>query len=477
MAAILAGGIASIACAIPSALLAYNGLMTSKFTLLIFVATCSLLGDSPPSSINPQIQEIVSQISPGNIAGIQKKLESFRTRNIYTATDDPAHGIGAAREWIAAQFRGYSLRLHVAFDKHRLAKQGRAFRNVEIWNVVATLPGTTEPERHVIVSGHYDSIHLVYRTAANGERELDPEATVAAPAPGVTDDGSGTAAVMELARVMSRYQFRKSIVFIAFAAEEYGLFGSGLYAEDAAAKHATIDGVFNNDIIGSDKSGNGQTSDRYVNVYSEEPNDSSSRQLARYMKQIAERYQPGFEVNLVFRHDRFGRGGDHSPFNAAGYAAIRITTPMENFSNQHTATDTFANTTPAYTALVTKANAAAIAGLALAPKAPVLRTPPATQGRAFASPLSRGTGYDAVLNWQNDNPEPDLLGYAVMMRSTTSPLWEKQIFVGNVTSYTLPNVNIDEVVLGVKAIDRNGDESPVSAYVTPPYQQRKIETY
>jgi Zn-dependent M28 family amino/carboxypeptidase len=449
----------------------------SKLTILLFAAASSLLGDAPPTSINPQIQEIVSQISVDHIADIQKKLESFGTRNIYSATDDPANGIGAAREWIAAQFRSYSPKLQVSFDKHRLAKQGRAFRNVEIWNVVAILPGTSEPERHVIVSGHYDSIHLVYRKGAHDERELDPEATVAAPAPGVTDDGSGTAAVMELARVMSRHQFRKTIVFITFAAEEYGLFGSGLYAEDAAAKHDIIDGVFNNDIIGSDKTGNGETSNRYVTVYSEEPNDSGSRQLARYMKEMAERYQPGFQVNLVFRHDRFGRGGDHSPFNAAGYPAIRVTTPMENFSNQHTATDTFANTAPAYTALVTKANAAAIAELAFAPKAPELRTPPAREGRAFASPLSRGTGYDAVMNWQDDKPEPDLLGYAVVMRSTTSPQWEKQIFVGNVTSYTLPNVNIDEVVLGVKAINKNGDESPVSAYVTPPYQQRKIGTY
>ncbi len=448
-----------------------------KLIVLSLLAGCCLVADAPPSSINPQVKEIVSQISADRIAEIQKKLESFGTRNIYSATDDPVHGIGAAREWIAAQFRSYSPRLQVSFDKHRVAKQGRAFRNVEIWNVVAVLPGTSEPERHVIVGGHYDSINMVYRTGANGKRELDPEATVAAPAPGVTDDGSGTAAVMELARVMSQFEFRKSIVFVAFAAEEYGLFGSGLYAEDVAAKHDIIDGMFNNDLIGSDVTGDGEMANRWVNVYSEEPNDSSSRQLARYMKEMAERYQPGFEVNLVFRHDRFGRGGDHSPFNAAGYAAIRITTPMEDFSNQHTATDTFQNTAPAYTALVAKANAAAMAELALAPKAPELNTPPPTQGRAFASPLSRGTGYDAVMSWQNERPEPDLSGYAVVMRATTAPLWQKQVFVGNVLTYTLPNVNIDEVVLGVKAIDKNGDESPVSAYVTPPYHQRKIETY
>ncbi len=447
-----------------------------KRTLLVLVgACCSFAAEKSP---NPQVQSIVSQVSADRIADIQKKLESFGTRNIFSATDDPAHGVGAAREWIAAQFRSYSPKLQVSFDKHRLAKQNaRMPGNVEIWNVVAVLPGTSEPDREVIVSGHYDSIHLVYKTDANGRRELDAQATAAAPAPGVTDDGSGTAAVMELARVMSQYQFRKTIVFITFAAEEYGLFGSGLYAEAAAAKHDLIEGVFNNDIIGSDVTGNGETSNRYVNVYSEEPADSSSRELARYLRDVNERYQPGFDVNLVFRHDRFGRGGDHSPFNAAGYAAVRITTPMENFSNQHTATDTFANTAPAYTALVAKANAAGIASLALAPKAPELKTPPPIEGRAFSSPLGRGSGYDAALTWHNDNPEPDLLGYAVVMRKTTSPLWEKEIFVGNVTQYTLPNVNIDEVVLGVKAIDKQGNESPVAAYVTPPYRTRKIETY
>lgn len=463
---------------------------------LLAAACCAAaVAAAPEKAVNPEVKAIVSEVSTERIAGIEQKLESFGTRNIYSATNDPQHGIGAAREWIAAQFRSYSPKLQVSFDKHRVAKQvPRMPGNVEIWNVVAVLPGTSEPEREVIVSGHYDSIHIVYKTGPNGQREIDPEATANAPdAPGVTDDGSGTAGVMELARVMSQHSFRKTMVFIAFAGEEYGLFGSSLYAEAAAAKHELIEGVFNNDIIGSDVTGNGETSNRYVNVYSEDPNDSTSRELARYMRDVNERYQPGFAVNLVFRHDRFGRGGDHSPFNAARYAAVRVTTPMENFSNQHTATDTFANTSPGYAALVAKANAAAMASLGLAPKAPELKTRPPAEGRSFASPLSRGTfpeqtspdqtrpdhsaGYDAVLTWHDENPEPDLLGFLVVMRKTTSPYWEKEIFVGDVQTYTLRNVNIDEVVLGVKAIDKEGDESVVSAYVTPPYRQRKIETY
>ena len=453
--------------------------MMLKVTLFLFAAAGCLFAEAPPKSINPEIQQIVSQVSADRIAAIQQKLGSFGTRNIYSSTTDPNHGIGAAREWIAAQFRSYSPKLQVSFDKHRLTKQNtRMIGNVEIWNVVAVLPGASEPERQVIIGGHYDTINMIYKTGPNGQKELDAEATAHAPvAPGVTDDGSGTAAVMELARVMSQYQFRKTIIFVAFAAEEYGLFGSGLYAEAAGERHDQIEGMFNNDLIGSDVSGDGETTNRYVNVYSEEPNDSPSRELARYMKDVAERYQPGFGVHLVFRQDRFGRGGDHSPFNAAGYAAVRVTTPMENFSNQHTPTDTFANTAPAYTALVAKANAAGIASLALAPRAPEIHSPAAGAGHSVTPPLGRGAGYDAVLHWNNDKPEADLAGYEVVMRKTTSPEWERETFVGNVAGCIMHNVNIDEVVLGVRAVDKNGDESPVTAYVARPYPTRKIATY
>jgi hypothetical protein len=445
--------------------------MMLKVTFFFVVAVGCLLADAPPKSINPQVTQIVEQVSADRIAAIQQKLGSFQTRNIYSSTTDPERGIGAAREWIAAQFKSYSPRLQVSFDKHRLAKQNtRMVGNVEIWNVVAVLPGTSEPERQVIIGAHYDTIDMIYRTGADGKRVLDAEATAHAPvAPGVTDDGSGTAAVMELARVMSQYQFRKTIVFVAFAAEEYGLFGSGLYAEEAAAHHAQIEGMFNNDLIGSDVTGDGRRTNHYVNVYSEEPNDSPSRELARYTEHAAERYQPGFGVNLIFRQDRFARGGDHSPFNARGYAAIRVTTASEDFANQHTPTDTFANTAPGYTVLVAKANAAAIASLSLAPQPPELSS---------VSPLGRGAGYDAVLRWENAKAETDVVGYEVLMRKTTAPEWEREVFVGNVPSYTMHDVNIDEVVLGVRAVDRNGDESLVTPYVARPYPQReKIATY
>jgi len=238
--------------------------------------------------------------------------------------------------------------------------------------------------------------------------------------------------------------------------------------------------VLNNDIIGSDVSGNGRIDNSTISVYSEDPADSTSRQLARYVKDIAERYLPSLNIDLVFRADRLGRGGDHTPFNQEGYPAVRVTTPNENYANQHTVTDTFANTSVSYASRVIQTNAAALASLALAPKAPVTNeiiTSGARKGQ-LTPMISRGkTRYDAALKWKNENPEPDLLGYAVVMRKSTAPYWEKEIFVGKVTEYTLKDVSIDDVIFGVKAIDRDGNESLVAPYVPGPRQRIEIETY
>ena len=312
-----------------------------------------------------------------------------------------------------------------------------------------------------------------------GANTIDNEKAADAPAPGVSDDASGTAAVMELARVMSQYKFEKTIVFVAFAGEEIGLVGASLMAEKAKTEKQQIEAVLNNDIIGNDVGGDGQTANRLVNVYSDDPADSPSRTLARYVKETAERYVPGMKANPVFRADRFGRGGDHTPFAANGFAAVRFTTPVENLQAQHSANDTFDKASPAYTAMVARVNAAAAASLALAPPAPVVTrtvtTPGPNQGRVTPN-LARGKSmYDAVLRWTDAKPVDDLAGYAVVMRQTTSPYWESEVFVGKVSEYTLPGLNIDTVVLGVKAIDKDGNQSLVAPYVAPPYNVRKIE--
>ena len=435
-------------------------------------------------SINPAVKKIVDAVSEERIAVTLKKLESFGTRDIFSDQESADHGIGAAGRWIASELRSYSPRLQVSLDSYKVKKKARIFRDVDLHNVVAVLPGTKDPEHQFILSAHYDSVALKRRAEgeppASGDQLVYSEETLEKVAPGVTDDGSGTAAVMELARIMSQYEFEKTIVFIAFAGEEEGLIGASLYARKAHAAKQRIDGVLNNDIIGSDVSGNGHSENNLIWVFSEEPADSESRQVARYMRDIGERYVPFMQVGLVFRHDRFSRGGDHTPFNQEGYAAVRVTTPNENFGNQHTPTDTFANTSVPYTARVAKVNAAALASLALAPKAPVVVEEIQTGPRKgqFSPLIGRGKSrYGAKLSWKSERPEEDLAGYAVVYRQTTSPYWEHEVFVGNVMEYEFKDVSIDNLVFGVKAIDKDGNESLVSAYVMAARGKIEIETY
>jgi hypothetical protein len=296
------------------------------------------------------------------------------------------------------------------------------------------------------------------------------EAIAAQPlAPGVTDDGSGTAAVMELARVMSRRQFAKTVIFIAFAGEETGLDGSKAYAAMAKRKGMRIEAVLNNDIIGSDIAGNGRTANGVLRVYADGPEDSPARTLQRYVKVASERYVPSMQVQMVFRADRFLRGGDHTSFTTQGFAAIRLTTPTENFENQHTTTDTFGHTSVPYTTRVARMNGAALASLAIAPPQPITNVTIASGERKGdrIPMLSRGkSGYDAAMRWQEDK-WPNLLGYSIVVRSTTAPDWEREIWVGNVTSYVMPDVSIDDIVLGVRAVDKDGNSSLVAPYLEP----------
>jgi len=411
---------------------------------------------------------MVDSISEERIVTILKKMESFETRHTLSNPDHPTRGVGAARQWILEQFKSYSPRLEVSFDTYRVKKQGqRIVRDFELRNVIALLPGTRQPERRILICAHYDSMVIV----RNAEGQIDWTQTEVF-APGVTDNGSGMAAMMEVARVLSQYEFEKTLVFVAFAGEEQGLVGSTLYAQKAKQQNQVIEAVLNNDIIGSVVAGNGATENRTVRVFSEDPADSTSRQLARYIKRIGELYVPSMKVDMIFRSDRFGRGGDHTPFNQEGYAAVRFTAANENYANQHTATDTFANCSPSYTTLVAKINAAVAASLALAPKPRVVAT------ERGAPMLGRGpSGYAAQLRWRNESPEPDLAGYVVVVRSTTAPDWEREIFVGNVSEYLLEGVSIDALTFGVKAVDRDGHESLVSAYVNPPRQRVVYETH
>ena len=452
--------------------------------------------------INPTVSEIVGAISEQHMVATLRKLESFGTRYVLSAQDDPAHGIGAAKRWIHDELKSYSPRLEVSYQDFTIkkgARQGQIIRDVDLSNVVAVLPGTIHRDRYIVVSGHYDSLAMIRKpytgedqTVAEAVRRgidaaeekrylkilppedprgpLDFEATATqAIAPGVTDDGSGTAAVMELARVLSQYHFDKTLLFIAFAAEEVGLSGSQTYAAMAKQTGMQIEAVLNNDIIGSDVAGNGQSATNVLRLFAAGPEDSPARELGRYVKQVGERLVPSVHVNMIFRGDRFLRGGDQTPFVKQGYAAVRLTSASENYQNQHTTTDTFANTSVPYAARVTRINAAALASLALAPVPPVLNwTWESGPNKGGHVPLlTRGKSeYDAVLHWL-PNTEPDLAGYAVVIRSTTSPLWEREVWVGNVTRYTMPDVSIDDIAIGVKAVDKEGNASLVSPYTEP----------
>ena len=435
----------------------------------------------PMKSINPAVAHVVNEISTERIASIMNRLETFGTRNTFSDPDNATQGVGAARKWIAEQFRSYSPRLEVQFDRNPTKRSGRVWRDVEVVNVVAVLKGKVNPDRQVMVSGHYDSLNRITKPKpadadANVPGEEDHEPTLKAVAPGVNDDGSGTAAVMELARVMSQYEWNNTVVFVAFDAEEYGLVGSHAYAERAKKDKQQIEAVLNNDIIGSEATSSGRISNRVVSVFSNDPSDSLSRQLARYVREIGERYVPGMQVNTIFRADRFGRGGDHSSFDAAGFAAVRFTTPEEDYAKQHKATDTFANASPDYATRVTRVNAAVLASLASAPASPTvtrLGTTGPNKGRVSPT-LSRGSnGHDAQLRWSlpKEKAGPDLAGFAIVIRATTAPYWEKEFYVGNVAEYTLKDFPIDDCVIGVKSIDRQGNESLVSAYVVPPRAQ------
>lgn len=420
-----------------------------------------------PSKLNPQIEKIVGGISSANIEANIRKLVTFGTRHTLSSQDDPQRGIGAAWRWIKSEMERYSResggRLEVGEDRFVQPATQRAPKEATLVNVVATLPGTRAEakDRIFVVSGHYDSI-------------CSPGGDVVCDAPGANDDASGTAAVMEMARVMSNHQFDATIVFLAVAGEEQGLLGASHWAEEAKKKNLSIGAMFTNDIIGNTLGGNGVRDNRRVRLFSEGvssaeteaearvrqsvggENDSPSRQLARYIKEIGERYVNNFDVTLVFRRDRYGRGGDHIPFLQRGYPAVRFTEPNEDFTRQHQKIrvengikygDVPEMVDFAYVAQVARINAAAMAGLALAP------APPA--GLGFKTGRQE---YDAVLAWR-PSPDADLAGYRILWRETYQPFWQRAIDAGNVTEFVMKGLSKDDFFFAVQAVDQDGNAS------------------
>jgi hypothetical protein len=421
---------------------------------------------------NAAIARIVSEIDARHIEQSIRKLVSFGTRNTLSAQDNPTRGIGAARDWLYGEFQkisatsGGRMKVEKQTFEQAPGKYPRIARPTVITNVVATLSGTqpASANRLYVVSGHYDSM-----CTSPTNNECD--------APGANDDASGTAAVLEMARVMAKYEFDATIIFMAVAGEEQGLVGSTYFAEEAKQKNWNIEAMFTNDIVGNTLGGNGVRDRRTLRVFSEGvpsnetteeagvrrgvggENDSASRQLARFIKEAGALYVPAVNVMMVYRRDRYLRGGDHIPFLERGYAAVRLTEPNEEYKHQHQDVriengvqygDLPEFVDFAYIAQVARVNAASLASLALAPARP----------KNVSIVTARLTN-DTDLKW-DANIEPDLAGYEIVWRDTTSPLWTHSRPVGRVTSYTMSGMSKDNYFFGVRAVDRQGHRSPIS---------------
>jgi peptidase M28-like protein len=431
------------------------------------------------SDLDPRIVKLVGSISEERLAAILKKLESFETRNTLSSTNSPTRGVGAAREWIRQEMASYSPRLQVTFDAYQVAPQDRITRQVDLRNVMAVLPGRNP--RRVYVSGHYDTTARPGgQSASNSGAPADPDGPTArltdpnAPldnlAPGVNDDGSGTALTMELARVFSQsgIDFDATLVFMCHAGEEQGLVGARLHAQRAVAEQIPIEAILNNDIVGGDRGGSGIIDGATIRVYAEGPEDSPSRELARFVQRWGGRYVPSHAVRPMSRPDRFGRGGDHSAYNQLGFAAVGFRESRENFTRQHDVRDTFEGISLPYLAQNARVNAASAATLALAPPPPVV-----VNDRGQPTISRAPSGYDANLKW---TASPGAVAYRIFWREAWGPDWQHDVLAGNVTNMIFPAMQIDDYVFGVAAVDAAGHESFVAAYVTPPRANTPIKT-
>ena len=439
--------------------------MKRLYAALVLLSVPAAAGAAPGEAVDPRIAKALAAVSEERLAGLVRSLAGFETRHTLSRPDTPGRGIGAARDWIVAELGRVCPRLQVGFDTHQVARQGdRVTRDVELRNVVAVLPGRSP--RRVYVTAHYDSVAR-RRPAGAGGGGFDWNAGDL-PAPGANDDGSGTALVLELARVLCEggIDFDATLVFAAFAGEEQGLVGAALHARAAAEQKLAVEAVLNSDIVGNARGGDGVFDSASLRVFSEGPEDSPSRQLARFVARQAAAYVPSRRVRLIARYDRFGRGGDHTPFQQRGFASVRFSESREDYSRQHTAADTPDGVSAPYLAGNARVVAAAAAVLALAPPAPGV----VDGGRPM---LGRGAGYDAQLRWK---ASPGATGYVVFWREAWGPDWQHERRVGAVTEVLLPGLSIDDHVFGVAAVGPGGHESLVSAYLNPARPERDVQT-
>ncbi len=450
--------------------IAFPAVLTT--VVLTFSAPAPLAAQDPPPYappvVRPEIKAVVDAVSKDELGRNLRALVGFGTRHTLSETRSTTRGIGAARDFLDETLRSYAA---VKDSAMTVARQSfvhepdgrRVDRPTEIVNVLATVAGT-DPSRLVIVSGHYDSMPKNIM-----DRDSD--------APGANDDGSGTVVALECARSAATMKPRATLIFAAVAGEEQSLIGSAALARAIEAEGRSVVFMITNDIVGGALGSNGRREPNVLRCFSEgvpsgpkdergrvlrtiegSDNDAPSRQAARYLAERAPLYTPGFSVRLVFRQDRYLRGGDHKSFNDRGFSAIRLTEPNENYDFQHQDVreeagrkfgDRFENVDLDYVVRVTRTNLAAALEAALAPSTP-------RQVRVDVRKLTPHT----TLRWKA-NEEPDLGGYAVLVRRTHEPMWTGRFVVPkDKVEFELVGFSKDDWLFAVEAFDESGRRSP-----------------
>ena len=426
----------------------------------------SLLFTNSYTQTDPKLYDIIDAVSEERLRNDVKTLADFGTRNTFSDTISETRGIGAARRWIKSQFdeisRACDNCLNVFYQKDFVTKEGNRRVPHDAWvvNVVAIQKGKKYPNRYIIMSGDIDS-----RASDTMDFTTD--------APGANDNASGMAGTIEAARVLSKYEFDSSIIYVGLSGEEQGLFGGQGLAKYAQDNNWDVIGILNNDMIGNIKGVDGVIDNRTFRIFSEPVPanegerarrarrfyggevDGISRQLARYVHKNVKTYMPEMNPMMVYRLDRFGRGGHHRPFNDLGYAGIRIMEAHENYTQQHQDIrvengiaygDTFEHVNFPYCKKLTAVNAINLASLASAPPAP--------------KELSIGGIVQPSAKFKWDKVD-GAIGYKIYWRDTTSPTWDNSRYVGNLTEYTLDGIVVDNFFFGVAAVGKDGHESMV----------------
>jgi len=425
----------------------------------------ALAADEPRPVRHSQLDAIAAAVSPKSLRGFDAALVGFGTRHTLSDTKSDSRGIGAARRWVKSQFERFSADcggcLEVVTPSQTFTGKRMPEGGAEVQDVVAIQRGTSDPDRVIVITGHLDSRRSDVMDAAGD-------------APGANDDASGVSALIECARVLSKYKFAATIVYSADSGEEQGLYGGKVIAQYAADHGWKVEANLNNDIVGSPLGGDGQRDANSVRVFSEGTKtnetaeqadyrryhggevDSPSRNIARFMQSLAERHLGDFRVRMVYRTDRYGRGGDQVEFLAQGFPAVRVTESHEDYTHQHQDLrtengvrygDTIDHVDFDYLANVTRLDAITLAALANAPAPP------------DGIEMKGQVDYDTTLSWQ---PSAGAATYRAWWRDTTAAQWQHARDAGNATSIVLKGINIDDWFFGVSAVSADGWESPVA---------------